>query len=137
MNRLVEFPLTGGGTVLVQVSDPTSSPPEIGERPLTRGHLGERQEQLPARAAETFDHAVHAVQPAAEALLLALTQISQPPEEVGIEFAIALSADAGAFIATLGASANFKVSLTWRPPHTTDAKAPQDSPDSARDRAST
>jgi hypothetical protein len=36
------------------------------------------------------------------------------PDEVGVEFGVQLSAQTGAFIASVAAEANFKVSLTWR-----------------------
>jgi hypothetical protein len=54
------------------------------------------------------------IRPAADSLLSALTGLAHNPSEVTVEFAIELSAKAGAYIATLGSTANFKVTLTWR-----------------------
>jgi hypothetical protein len=57
--KLVEFPLERGGDVLVQVD---SAP----QAPTTRG-LG--SQQVRERAQQTFEQAVDAVRPAAEALI--------------------------------------------------------------------
>jgi hypothetical protein len=43
-----------------------------------------------------------------------MTGLSNTPNEAVVEFALELSAQAGACIATLGSTANFRVSLTWR-----------------------
>jgi hypothetical protein len=114
MSHLVEFPLASGGTVLVQVSHHVAAPAEAGEEPLTRGRLLDRTGEATERAGQTLDAALRTIQPAAESLLLTLTQLSRVPDEIAVEFAVELSAHAGAFIATLGSTANFKISLTWR-----------------------
>ena len=36
------------------------------------------------------------------------------PDEVAVEFGVQLSAQTGAFIASVAAEANFTVSMTWR-----------------------
>jgi hypothetical protein len=107
--KLVEFPLERGGNVLVQVAD--SAP----QAPTTRG-LG--SQQVRERAQQTFEQAVDAVRPAAEALINRLRATGMP-DEVAIEFGLELSAEAGAFIASTSTTANFKVSLIWRPPQST------------------
>jgi hypothetical protein len=104
--NLIEFPLDGGGSVLVQVSDSSS------DLPTTRG-WGDKQ--IRATAGQTFEHAISAVQPAAEALLNRVKAIGSI-DEVSIEFGLELSAEAGAFIASTAATANFKISMTWRQP---------------------
>ena len=43
-----------------------------------------------------------------------LRSIEDPPDEVGIVFGVQLSAQTGAFIASVAAEANFTVSMTWR-----------------------
>jgi hypothetical protein len=86
--RLVEFPLEDGGSVLVQVD-------EAAPGPATRG-LGDR----------------HTV--TAQSLLGRLRTLADAPDEVGLEFGLELSAEAGAFIASASSTANFRVTLTWR-----------------------
>jgi Trypsin-co-occurring domain 1 len=108
MGRLVEFPLEDGGAVLVEVDTGAAGP-------VTRG-LGDRR-GVTEQAQQTFEEAVARVQPAAQALVHRLRALADTPEEIGIEFGLELSAEAGAFIAAASSTANFKVTLTWRRSH--------------------
>lgn len=106
MKRLVEFPLEQGGSVLVEVD-------EVPAGPVMRG-LGKDRLAVAERTNKTFEEATAAVTPAARSLIARLRSIDDPPEEIGIEFGVQLSAQTGAFIASVAAEANFKVSMTWR-----------------------
>jgi hypothetical protein len=105
MQRLVEFPMQDGSLVLVQVEDATG--------PVTRGL---RDHTVSERAQQSFEEALSRVQPATQALISRLLRLAEPPDEVGVEFGLGLSAEAGAFIASASTTANFKVSLLWRRP---------------------
>jgi|SRR5215218_4964219 len=122
MSRLVEFPLQDGGTVLVQVD-------EAAAGPATRG-LGDRR-LVTEQAHQTFEQAITRVQPAAQALISRLRALADAPDEVGVEFGLELSAEAGAFIASASSTANFKVTLTWRRPSPPAAAAASDLADGA------
>ena len=106
IKRLVEFPLDQGGSVLIEVDEPPAGPTMRG--------LGKDRSTLVEKAGETFEDATSAVTPAARSLLARLRSIEDPPDEVGIEFGVQLSAQTEAFIASVAAEANFKVSMTWR-----------------------
>lgn len=106
MKRLVEFPLDQGGSVLVEVDEPSAGP-------VTRG-MGKDRSALVEEADKTFEDATAAVTPAARSLIARLRSIDNPPDEVGIVFGVQLSAQTGAFIASVAAQANFTVSMTWR-----------------------
>lgn len=106
MKRLVEFSLDQGGSVLVEVDDPPTGP-------VMRG-LGKDRSALVEEADKTFEEATAAVTPVARNLIARLRSIDDPPDEIGIEFGVQLSAQAGAFIASVAAEANFRVSITWR-----------------------
>jgi len=106
MKRLVEFPLDQGGSVLVEIDEPPAGV-------TTRG-LGNDRSALVEKASKTFEDTTAAVTPAAHSLITRLRSIADPPDEVGIEFGVQLSAQTGAFIASVAADANFKVSMTWR-----------------------
>jgi hypothetical protein len=106
MKRLVEYPLDQGGSVLIEVEEPPAGP-------VTRG-LGKDRAVLVQKADKTFEDATAAVVPAAQSLLARLSSIKEPPDEIGILFGVQLSAQAGAFIASVAAQANFTVSMTWR-----------------------
>lgn len=109
MAHLVEFPLDGGGTVLVESAEPSE------HAVTTRGWREDGAEQVAERVEQSFQAAVAKIQPATEALLNSLVDQARTPQEVQVEFAVELSAKAGAYIATLGSTANFKITLTWRP----------------------
>ena len=106
MKHLVEFPLDEGGSVVIEVDEPPTGP-------TIRG-LGKDRSSLVEQADKTFEDAIAAVTPAAHSLIARLRSIDNPPDEVGIEFGVQLSAQTGAFIASVAAEANFTVSMTWR-----------------------
>jgi hypothetical protein len=106
MRQIVEFQLDQGGSVLVEVNESPAGP-------VMRG-LGKDQLAVAQQAGKTFDEAIAAVTPAAHNLIARMRGIDDPPAEIGIEFGVQMSAQAGAFIAAVAAEANFKVSMTWR-----------------------
>jgi len=106
VKRLIEFPLEGEGTILVEVDEPV---PEGG---LVQAA---RPGEIAARASQTFEAALERIQPAAGAIIAKLRGLAIPPDEFGVEFGLKLSAEAGAFSASAGTEANFKVKLTWKP----------------------
>jgi hypothetical protein len=104
MVQLVEFPLQGGGSVLVQVDD-------HGSGEVTRG-WGDR-ERVIEHAQQSFEQAVSRVQPAIQGLLAQLRALAETPEQIEVEFGLQLSAEVGAFVAGASTTGNFKVSMTW------------------------
>lgn len=108
MDELLEYPLEGGGTVLVAVRES-----DVGV--VTRGWGEERADRVAKQATESFEAAVARIRPAADAVLSSLAGLSSQPDEITVEFAVQLTAGAGVCIATLGSSANFRIALTWKP----------------------
>jgi hypothetical protein len=106
VKRLVEFPLEQGGSVLVEVDGAPAGP-------VTRG-LGKDRSALVEEADKTFEDATAAVTPAAQSLIARLRAMDDAPDEVAVQFGVQLSAQTGAFIASVAAEANFTVSMTWR-----------------------
>lgn len=105
MKRLIEFPLEGGGTILVEV-----------EQPEVEGGLvpAAKPGQLVKKTANTFEEALERIKPAASVVIRKLRGLSDPPDEIGVEFGLKLSAEAGAFVASAAAEANYKVTLNWK-----------------------
>jgi hypothetical protein len=106
MAELAQFPLSGGGVLVVEV-DPADNFP----RRVMRG--GDGSETL-ATAATTFESALGPVRSAAEGILSQLRLLAQPPDEVQVEFGVKMGAAAGAIIAKVSTEANFKINLTWK-----------------------
>ena len=90
--------------VLVEVDEPE---PEGGVvKAARRGEI--------EVASQNFEAALEKVRPAASAVISKLRDMSDSPDEIGMEFGLGLSAKAGAFIASAGTTANFKVTLKWK-----------------------
>lgn len=106
MKRLVEFRLDQDGSVLIETDEPSAGPTMRG--------LGKDRSALVEQADKTFEDATAAITPAARSLIARLRAMDDPPDEIGIEFGVQLSAQTGAFIASVAAEANFSISMTWR-----------------------
>jgi hypothetical protein len=102
--QLVEFPLEGGGTVVVEVAEPVSGG-------AVRRGLGPAE--LVGRADETVDAAFARVKPAAAALVEGLRDLVDAPDEIQVKFGIRLSGEVGAVIAKTSGEANFEVVMRW------------------------
>ena len=113
MKRLVKFSLQDGGTMLVEVDEP-----EGYAETTTRGEVvkAARLGEVPDKARETFEEALDKIKPAAQTIINKLRELHDAPDEIGVEFGIKLSAEAGAFIASAGVEANYTVTLKWTKP---------------------
>lgn len=98
----MSFPLSGGGEVLVEIS-------EHDDPGLRRAS---RAGDVIAATAASLQSALAPVRTAAEAALDTFRKAG--PKEVEIEFGIRLTAEAGAVIAKTGAEGHLTVKLTWR-----------------------
>ena len=106
MPELAQFPLSGGGVVVVEV-EPADS---VARRVMRGGNL----EATIATANATFESALQTVRCAAEGILHQLLSLAEPPDEVAVEFGVKMSAETGAIIAKASTEANFKINLTWK-----------------------
>lgn len=105
MKQLIEFPLEGGGSILVQVDEPV---------PQGRAVKASRPGEMMKKAGQTFEEALEKIRPAAGAIISKLRHLADPPDEIEIEFGLTLNAEAGAFIAVTGVEANYTVKLIWK-----------------------
>jgi hypothetical protein len=104
VKRLIEFPLEDGGSIVVEVDEPE---PEGG---VVRAA---RPGEIAAKAGQTFETALDRIRPAAGAIITKLRGLSDPPDEMTVEFGLKMSAEAGALVAAAGAEANYRVTLKW------------------------
>lgn len=105
MKQLIEFPLEDGESILIEVDEP-----EAAGGVVRAGRPGE----VVARAGQTFESAMDRIKPAARVVIAKLRSLSDPPDEIEIEFGLKMSAEAGAIVAVAGAEANYKVTLIWK-----------------------
>lgn len=108
MKRYIEFPTDDGEPVVVEV--------EVSDTEFGTESVG-RAANVAAQAEASFREALARLRPVTEAIVNQIREIS--PDEAVVEFGIKLDAKAGAFLASAGTSANFKVTLTWKAPPTT------------------
>ena len=112
MGQLVEFPMTAGGSVLVEVTEHATAP-------VMQGLKGT---EIAEPAQQTFEEAIGRVRPAVQAVIVQLRSLADAPDEVHVEFGLNLHAEAGAYIAAVGTTANFTVALTCRGTSTVSAE---------------
>jgi len=110
LRRLVEFHLDdeSSETVVVEVDEPVEE--GTGEEKAAFGSWRKK----PVQASETLDQALDRVTPAAQALLLKLRGLVEPPDEMTVAFGIKLTATAGAVLASAGVEANYTVTMMWK-----------------------
>lgn len=104
MKHLVEFPLEDRTSILVEIDEP-----EIGN--MVRSA---RPSETIVKAQKTFEEAMEKVKPAAAAIIAKFRSLHDALDEIEVEFGLKLGADAGAFIASAGVKANYKVTLKWK-----------------------
>jgi hypothetical protein len=111
--RLVRYDLATGGSILVEeaISD--------------RGGLVGGDEGVINRAGLSFEAALATLRPAASAVMKAVENLIEGPEEVQLELGFSLKGEVGAVIAKTAAEGSFKLSLKWKP---RDKTEPHQSP---------
>ncbi len=72
-----------------------------------------RPGEIAAKAGQTFEAQLEKIKPAAGAIITKLRDLSDPPNEMTVEFGLRMSAQAGAVVAAAGVDANFKITLKW------------------------
>ncbi|MFD7135693.1 CU044_2847 family protein [Streptomyces sp. NPDC059894] len=109
MAYLVEVPVSGADgaeeTVKVQI--------EANGDGLVRVA---RPGQVVARATRSLGEMVAAVRPVAQNFVDGFQDMVRTPDEISVEFGLALSAEADVVISSTAAQANFKVALVWHKP---------------------
>jgi len=104
MRYLIEVPLEGAPPVVMEIDD-------AGDSGLTRSA---RPGEAMATAAKSFDAALERLQPMAQTLITKLRELGERPDEVGVEFGLKMTIDAGLVVAHTSGEANFKISMQWK-----------------------
>jgi Trypsin-co-occurring domain 1 len=113
MSRLIEVPLSTGGSVTVEVEDPT------GGRTM-RG--GDRGADLVEHGGRTLEESLSAIAPALREVLDKLRGVSTELSEIEVELGLKLTGEAGMVIAKAGAEANFRVLVRWQRPQSGEGR---------------
>lgn len=103
MPYFVEIPLSGGESVLAEITGQVEDLAPVGDR--GREVLG----RLPGTLSDALDH----VQAFAGEALSRMRESHHPPDRVAVEFGLKFSAKAGVFIAESAAEAHLSVTAEW------------------------
>ncbi len=107
MSKYVEFPLDGGGSIVIESAEETSH----SGTGFLRGESGYATANA---ATQSFDASVEAVRRSADLLVSKLRGLSTPPDELVVAFALKASGELGGLaVAKNGGEANFNVTLKW------------------------
>ncbi|MBK1990070.1 hypothetical protein A0J48_021500 [Sphaerospermopsis aphanizomenoides BCCUSP55] len=99
--QLVEFALDGG-TILVEVEESLDIAIERVALPSGREI---------AKAQKSFEEAIDNIKPLVANIANKFKDLG--PKEMEVKFGIKLSADAGAFITSVGGEVNFEITVKW------------------------
>jgi hypothetical protein len=100
---LLEVPLERGDAIMVEIDDADAG--------VVRAA---RPGEVIATATKSFEAALERLRPMAQAMVDKLGGLTERPHEIGVEFGMKLSVDAGVVIARTSGEANFKVTLQWK-----------------------
>ena len=108
MSKYVEFPLEGGGTILIES-------PEDAARSQTGFVKGDAPQDEAQRARHSLDESIEGIRKAADLVVTQLRSLSVPPDEMEVRFNLKASGELGSLaIGRGGADANYVVMLKWR-----------------------
>jgi len=126
--KYVEFPLEGGGSIVIESADE----PGKSSTGFMRG--GEDAKQAPAAAGQSFDASVEAVRRSADLLVSKLRALSAVPDEMVVSFALQASGELGGLaVAKGGSDASFHVTLKWEKEREKDSDDKDDGDDDDKD----
>lgn len=111
MSKYVEFPLEGGGTILIEAEDDNNK--------VTGGFVrsgpGDGAKDAAEQARQSFDEAIENVRKSANLLVTKLRDLSEPPNEMDVTFRLKASGELGNLaVGKAGAEANYIVTLKWK-----------------------
>ncbi len=111
MSKYIEFPLEGGGLIVIESPEET----EKGQAGFVRAGAGEATKEALEQAKHTFDGALENVRKSSDALVKKLRSLSDPPDEMEVTFSLKATAELGNLVVGKGgADANYTVTLKWK-----------------------
>lgn len=119
MAKYVEFPLEGGGVILIETPDEPDKPKSGFVRAgVAEGAVQEWSE----KAQKSFNQSIAGVRQSAEELVNQLSALS--PDEMEVNFSLKATGELGGnlVIAKLGGEVNYSVTLKWRKESPKDEK---------------
>ena len=119
MAKYVEFPLDGGGVILIETPDEPDKP----KSGFVRGGAAEGVvQEWSEKAQKSFNQSIAGVRQSAEELVNQLSALS--PDEMEVNFSLKATGELGGnlVIAKLGGEVNYSVTLKWHKESPKDEK---------------
>jgi hypothetical protein len=116
MSKYIEFPIEGGGSILIESPD---------DQPKSTSGFSREDapKEVADKAVQSLDQSFESVRQSAELLVSKLRGLSNPPDELEINFALKASGELGNLaIGKTGADANYTITLRWRKEEKKDEK---------------
>ncbi len=108
MSKYLEFPLVGGGAIVIETPDER----KLGGSGFVRGKDDVEQAD---KAALSFDQSIEAIRQSADKLVGSLRNLGTPPDELEIFFNLKAVGELGTLVVgKTNSDANFNVTLKWR-----------------------
>jgi hypothetical protein len=105
--QITEFSLEDGTKFLAEIDEPENTNSLVR---VARPDAG----QIVVEAKKKFDEVLDQIQPVASAIIVKLSQLNTPADEVEVKFGIKLNAVAGAIFTSVGGEANYEITLKWK-----------------------
>jgi hypothetical protein len=106
----IQFTTEDGATILVEAAKEETVQPGI-----VKAGLKEEAEKAVAKAQASFEQALEIVRYNATAFIKKVRGLSDPPDEVEMEFGLKATGEVGNFaVAKASAEASYTVKLTWK-----------------------
>jgi hypothetical protein len=110
MANFVEFPLEGGGAILIEVVGDAKT-----QTGFTRAGVADTVKDVAEKANQTFDAAMENIRKSSNLLVSKLRGLSEPPDEMEVVFSLKASGELGNIaVGKGGAEANYSVRLKWK-----------------------
>ena len=104
MKPLIEFPLDGDDSILVEVE-------ELPPSELVANFPGQ---QVVVKAQTSFADAMDKIKPVAANIIGKVRELKDSPDEVEVKFGVKMTAEMGAVIASANVEGNYEITLKWK-----------------------
>lgn len=121
MANFVEFPLEGGGTILIEVVGDNKT-----QTGFARSGVSDSLNDVADKASQSFDAAMENIRKSSNLVVNKLRDLSQPPDEMEVVFTLKASGELGNIaVGKGGAEANYSVRLKWKKEEKPPAPKPE------------
>jgi len=108
MPKYVEFPLEGGGSIVIESAEDSDK----GPAGFVRAAGGEAVKEA---VKQSFDATLENVRKSSDVLVKKLRALSDPPDEMEVTFSLKATAELGNLVVGKGGTeANYSVTLKWK-----------------------